>query len=148
MLWVLIRSASNEYPQHMFLWRNKKNINLIWSRFLIQIQILNGKQCRSRTVGFFRSQLIWIYTVCKGRIYPGSAGQGLTTALNILNCKYCLPFKMSLIFWLATSPELSFYNKNCMLVTEETVKYMLGTRILSFNINGTDQRSSHCGPTY
>ena len=26
---------------------------------------------------FFRSQLIWIYTVCKGRIYPGSAGQGL-----------------------------------------------------------------------
>ena len=28
-------------------------------------------------VGFFRSQLIWIYTACKGRIYPGSAGQGL-----------------------------------------------------------------------
>ena len=26
---------------------------------------------------FFRSQLIWIYTVCKGRVYPGSAGQGL-----------------------------------------------------------------------
>ena len=34
MLWVLIgsaspprRGASNEYPQHMFSWRNKKNIN-------------------------------------------------------------------------------------------------------------------------
>ena len=31
MLWVLIRStsasASKEYPQHMFLWRNKKNTN-------------------------------------------------------------------------------------------------------------------------
>ena len=28
MLWVLIRSASsNDYPQHMFSWRNKKNIN-------------------------------------------------------------------------------------------------------------------------
>ena len=26
----------------------------------------------------FRSQLIWIYTVCKGRAYPGSAGLGLT----------------------------------------------------------------------
>ena len=25
----------------------------------------------------FRSQLIWIYTVCKGKTYPGSAGQGL-----------------------------------------------------------------------
>ena len=30
MLWSLIRSAqgtSNEYPQHMFLWRWKKNID-------------------------------------------------------------------------------------------------------------------------
>ena len=28
MLWVLIRStsSSNEYPLHMFLWRNKKNM--------------------------------------------------------------------------------------------------------------------------
>ena len=25
MLWVLIRSASSEYPQHMFSWRNKTN---------------------------------------------------------------------------------------------------------------------------
>ena len=25
----------------------------------------------------FRSELIWIYTVCKDRVYPGSAGQGL-----------------------------------------------------------------------
>ena len=43
----------------------------------IQFRLLNDKQCRSRSVGFFRSQLIWIYTVCKGRIYLGSAGQGL-----------------------------------------------------------------------
>ena len=50
---------------------------ITWSRLLIQIHILNGKQCRSRSVCFFRSQLIWIYTVCKGRVYPGSAGQGL-----------------------------------------------------------------------
>ena len=28
-------------------------------------------------MGVFRSQLIWIYTVCKGRIYPGSVGQEL-----------------------------------------------------------------------
>ena len=51
---------------------------IIWSRLLIQIQILNGKQCRFRSVCFFRSQLIWTYTVCKGRTYPGSAGQGLS----------------------------------------------------------------------
>ena len=39
--------------------------------------ILNGKQCRSRSVGFFRSQLIWFYTVYKGMVYLGSAGQWL-----------------------------------------------------------------------
>ena len=35
MLWVLIRSAllrqgtSNEYPQHLFLWRNKKKTSVL-----------------------------------------------------------------------------------------------------------------------
>ena len=48
------------------------------SGFLLKICIPNGKQCRSRSIGFFRSQLIWIYTVWKGRVYPGSAGQGLS----------------------------------------------------------------------
>ena len=50
------------------------------SRLLIQIHILNDKQCKSRSVGFFRSQLIWIYTVCKDRAYPGSAGQGFSNS--------------------------------------------------------------------
>ena len=27
-------------------------------------------------------QLIWSYTVCKGRAYPGSAGQGLSIEFN------------------------------------------------------------------
>ena len=49
------------------------------------IHILNGKQCRSRSVGFFRSQLIWIYTVCKDRVYPGSAGQGLRWSMSRKN---------------------------------------------------------------
>ena len=30
MLCVLIRVASNEYPHHMFLWRNKKYIDPFW----------------------------------------------------------------------------------------------------------------------
>ena len=51
---------------------------ITWSWLLIWIHIINGKQCRSRPVGFSRSQLIWIYTVCKGRTYPGSAGLGLS----------------------------------------------------------------------
>ena len=31
----------------------------------------------------FRSQLIWIYIVCKGRVYPGSAGQRLRSFLIV-----------------------------------------------------------------
>ena len=61
---------------HAHFWFSANQIT--WSVLLLQIQIFNGKQCRSRSVGFFSSQLIWIYTVCKGRVYPGSAGQGLT----------------------------------------------------------------------
>ena len=56
---------------------------ITWSSLLIHVHILNVKQCRSRSVGFFRSQLIWIYTVCKDRVYPGSAGLGLTINLQI-----------------------------------------------------------------
>ena len=37
MLWVLIRIAqrgdSNEYPQHMFLWRNKQTYPLIITKY-------------------------------------------------------------------------------------------------------------------
>ena len=53
---------------------------ITWSRLLTEIHILNGKQCRSRSVGFFRSQLIWTYTVCKGMVYPGSTGLRLKAA--------------------------------------------------------------------
>ena len=50
---------------------------ITWFILLVQTHILNDKQCRSKSVSFWRSQLIWIYTVCKGRAYLGSAGQGL-----------------------------------------------------------------------
>ena len=42
------------------------------------------KWCSSRSISFFRSWLIWIYTVCKGGVYQGSAGPGLTfTTLRV-----------------------------------------------------------------
>ena len=56
---------------------------ITWSKLLILIHILNSKQCRSRSVGFFRSQLIWICTVCKCRTYPGSAGPGLKHLIGL-----------------------------------------------------------------
>ena len=50
---------------HTHFWLPANQI--IWSRFLIQIHKFYGKQCR-------------ICTVCKGRVYPGSAGLGLISA--------------------------------------------------------------------
>ena len=49
-----------------------------WSRLLIQTHMSNGKQCRSRSAGFYRSQLIRVYTVWKSRVYSGSVEPGLT----------------------------------------------------------------------
>ena len=49
---------------------------ITWSRLLIPFHIFNAKQCRSRSVGFLRSQLSWIYTVCRARAYLGATGPG------------------------------------------------------------------------
>ena len=38
---------------------------ITWSGFLTEIHIFNVKECRSRSVGFFRSQLILIYKFAK-----------------------------------------------------------------------------------
>ena len=51
-------------PAHFYFSANQ----ITWSRLLIQVHIFNDKQCRSRSVGFFRSQLIWIYTAKAGYI--------------------------------------------------------------------------------
>ena len=62
--------TSNEYPQRMFLWRNKKNYPRIITKYSLTLVLLNPdipclcKQCSSRSVGFWRSQLIWICTIC------------------------------------------------------------------------------------
>ena len=58
---------------------------------MVQIHILDVKQCRSRSVGFFRSQLIWIYTVCKGRVYLGLAGQGYISLIFREKASYFMP---------------------------------------------------------
>ena len=42
--------------------------HIVWSRLLMQLYILHDKQCRSRSVGFWRSHRIWIYTICEGGI--------------------------------------------------------------------------------
>ena len=69
---------------------------LIW---IVAIKSHNGKQCRSRSVGFFfRSQLIWICTVCKGRVYPGSAGQGLRSS-HFYSCPLCFLFLVVLVLF-------------------------------------------------
>ena len=56
---------------------------ITWSRMLIKMHILNGKQCRSRSVGFFRSQLIWIYTVLQKQDISGFSRTRVQTHTNI-----------------------------------------------------------------
>ena len=51
-------------------------------RVVDQVLIFNDKQCKLRSVTFFRSQLIWICTVCKDRAHPVSAGPGLPFKLT------------------------------------------------------------------
>ena len=46
------------------------------------------------------SQLIWIYTVCKGRVYPGSAGQGLSFYIRMVKTLQYNTFKKR--FYIAT----------------------------------------------
>ena len=50
-----------------------------WSRLLKLIHILNFKQCRSRSVGF--------YTVCKSRAYPIQQDQGWIWPFSLLKLK-------------------------------------------------------------
>ena len=57
------------------------------SKFTLKEQSDKGLHCLPRPVWlkfwvnmFIRSQLIWIYTLCKGRTYLGSAGSGLNNS--------------------------------------------------------------------
>ena len=56
------------------------------SDYLIQIVDINshteGQIVQIQISWLLRSQLIWIYAVCKGRVYQGSAGQGLSANHN------------------------------------------------------------------
>ena len=62
------------------------------SDFLIQTVDTNSHtqwQTVQIQISWLPSQLIWIYTVCKGRTYPGSAGQGLNLTEKLqLACKW------------------------------------------------------------
>ena len=89
-----------------------------WSRLLIYTQIVNGKQCRSRSVGFIRSQLIWICTVCKGRVYLGSAGLELILAKLFFSFFF---FFLFLVFFLFIY--LFFHVLSCSLSITKTYLY-------------------------
>ena len=51
------------------------------------------------------SQLIWIYTVCKGRVYPGSAGQGLIKAPH----RHIFPHSVELLFDILAGSKMELF---------------------------------------
>ena len=57
-------------------------------------QLASSEANWSGSTMFVTSQLIWIYTVCKGRVYLGSAGLGLRPLLG--STKGCLISKILL----------------------------------------------------
>ena len=65
----------------------------------------------------FRSQLIWIYTVCKGMVYQGSARQGLTSSFRIYKneCKKN-NFFSAFVNSIGLTEELSLFVCNIALV--------------------------------
>ena len=59
------------------------------SDYLIQVDTYSHTEWQTVQIQIswlWRSQLIWIYTVCKGRAYPGSAGQRLTVCNLRVHC--------------------------------------------------------------
>ena len=66
------------------------------SDYLIQIFYINSntewQTVQIQISWLLRSQLIWIYTVCKDNVYPGSAGLGLkrehSKVIHVLNLKH------------------------------------------------------------
>ena len=112
---------------------------ITWSRLLIHIQILNAKQCRSRSVGFFRSQLIWIYTVCKGRAHQGSAGLGLILQANLASGKLLIVFtkvNSDAVLFSQTIRHYIFVYSNCQVFSENKMKvYLKYLKAFTFDSN-------------
>ena len=86
MLWVLIRSAStggsNEYPQHMFSWRNKKNI--MWIPPLICSYVVSDADMvftSSSTLFNCQSQLYHLLVILKA-IFANSVDPDQTAPLG------------------------------------------------------------------
>ena len=108
------RGASYGYPQHMFSWRNKKNIMwippLICSYVKMSCQVLISSQADYYSEWLtVQIQISWLPCwcgstfFCKGRVYPGSAGSGLT----LFNYYYLLNARYPEIFFLI------LHNKVC-----------------------------------
>ena len=62
----------------------------------------------------FRSQLIWIYNVCKGSAYPGSAGPGFV-CLPMIFISTCLTAQMRKWLWAICSHFFFFFCVFCIL---------------------------------
>ena len=97
-------------------------LNVSQSDSLIQIVDIN-----SHTE--WQTVQIWIYTVCEGRVYPHSAGHGLTTKQQFLllakiTCLNKLKFKLSII-WLVLSRE-------CLLKVPKTGDFSKSVLIILY----------------
>ena len=96
---ALVHLCPHMFQIHIFAWRGSIMLNInpcpaAYIKMSRPIQIFSQSNCLIQIVDInshtewqtvyiqiswlLKSQLIRIYAVCKGRVYPGSAGQGLT----------------------------------------------------------------------
>ena len=108
------------------------------SDYLIQIVDINShnewQTVQIQISWLLRSKLIWIYTVCKGRVYPGSAGQGLSTMLLYLAFLFialCLPNCICSFVIIFFINELStrIFNKNNDILVMMRAYYQISTAV-------------------
>ena len=91
MVWKLSQPKQDSNPKYP-AWKSSALTTrlFIWKTSLLTLVMLNKLRCHAPSSncqpirlldpGFWYKltyQLIWIYTVCKGRAYPGLAGPGL-----------------------------------------------------------------------
>ena len=92
-----------------------------------------SKQCRSRSVGFWRSQLIWICTVCHFNLYQQSGSSNLIG----LKLEMGVVFQSVLIFflWLLSQNYYVYQTLYSLIRLPFGVHFPLNSNEMFFPIN-------------
>ena len=84
--------------------------------------------------------MIWIYTVCKDRAYPGSAGPGSNSGFSILVLSQTGPLTLAV-------ERMSFVKLNMLTYgkcSDFVSLYFMGISLTNININKQEHLNDYC----